>query len=42
MDVVLDPLFGSAYHRLLRGHRPLTGQFAGRVTNLIVAGVTAA
>ena len=23
-DVVLDLLFGSAYHRLLQGHRPLT------------------
>jgi AcrR family transcriptional regulator len=41
-DVVLDLLFGSAYHRLLQGHRPLTDQFARRVTDLIVAGVTAA
>lgn len=40
-DVVLDQLFGSAYHRLLQGHRPLTDQFARRVTDLIVAGVTA-
>jgi AcrR family transcriptional regulator len=40
-DVVLDLLFGSAYHRLLQGHRPLTDQFARRVTDLIVAGVTA-
>jgi hypothetical protein len=36
-----DLLFGSAYHRLLQGHRPLTDQFARRVTDLIVAGVTA-
>jgi hypothetical protein len=41
LDVVLDLLFGSAYHRLLQGHRPLTDQFARRVTDLIVAGVTA-
>ncbi len=39
-DVVLDLLFGSAYHRLLQGHRPLTDQFARRVVDLIVAGVT--
>jgi tetracycline repressor-like protein len=36
--VVLDLLFGSAYHRLLQGHRPLTDQFARRVADLIVAG----
>jgi len=39
-DVVLDLLFGSAYHRLLQGHRPLTDQFARRVVNVSVAGVT--
>jgi len=33
--------FGSACHRLLQGHRPLTDQFARRVTDLIVARVTA-
>lgn len=38
-DVVLDLLFGSAYHRLLQGHRPLSDQFARRVVDLIVAGV---
>ena len=41
-DVVLDMMFGAAYHRLLQGHRPLTDQFAGRVVDLIVAGVTGA
>jgi AcrR family transcriptional regulator len=41
-DVVLDLLFGSAYHRLLQGHRPLSDQFARRVVDLIVAGVRAA
>jgi AcrR family transcriptional regulator len=39
-DVVLDLLFGSAYHRLLNGHRPLTDQFARQVVDLIVAGVS--
>jgi hypothetical protein len=38
---VLDLLFGSAYHRLLNGHRPLTDRFARQVVDLIVAGVPA-
>ena len=38
-DVVLDMMFGSAYHRLLNGHRPLTDQFARQVVDIIVAGV---
>jgi AcrR family transcriptional regulator len=41
-DVVLDMMFGAAYHRLLQGHRPLTDQFARHVVDLIVAGVGAA
>jgi AcrR family transcriptional regulator len=40
-DVILDMMFGAAYHRLLQGHRPLTDQFARRVVDLIVAGATA-
>jgi AcrR family transcriptional regulator len=40
-DVLLDLVFGSAYHRLLQGHRPLTDQFARSVVDLVVAGVTA-
>ncbi len=40
-DVVLDLLYGPAYHRLLHGHRPLTDQFARRVVDLIVAALTA-
>jgi len=39
-DVVLDLLYGPAYHRLLHRHRPLTDQFARRVVDLIVAGLT--
>jgi len=38
-DVVLDLMFGAAYHRLLHGHRPLTDQFARRVVDLITAGL---
>jgi len=38
-DVVLDLMFGAAYHRLLHGHRPLTDQFARRVVDLIMAGL---
>src|SRR5258706_959599 len=40
-DVVLDLLYGPAYHRLLHGQRPLTDQFARRVVDLIVAALTA-
>lgn len=38
-DVVLDLMFGAAYHRLLHGHRPLSDQFARRVVDLIMAGL---
>ena len=40
-DVVLDLLYGSAYHRLLQSHLPLTDRFARGVVGIIVAGVTA-
>ena len=38
-DVVLDLLFGAAYHRLLQGHRPLTDKFAGQVVDTIIDGL---
>jgi AcrR family transcriptional regulator len=38
-EVVLDLLFGAAYHRLLHGHRPLTDKFARQVVDLVVAGM---
>ena len=38
-EVVLDLLFGAAYHRLLHGHRPLTDRFAREVVDLIMAGI---
>ncbi len=38
-EVVLDLLFGAAYHRLLHGHQPLTDRFAQEVVDMIVAGV---
>jgi AcrR family transcriptional regulator len=38
-DVMLDLLFGSAYHRLLQSHLPLTDRFAQAVVDTLVAGV---
>jgi AcrR family transcriptional regulator len=38
-DVMLDLLFGSAYHRLLQSHLPLTDRFAQAVVDMMVAGV---
>jgi AcrR family transcriptional regulator len=38
-DVVLDLLFGAAYHRLLHGHRPLTDKFARQVVDVIIDGL---
>jgi AcrR family transcriptional regulator len=38
-DVVLDLMFGAAYHRLLHGHQPLTDRFARQVVGYVVAGV---
>ena len=38
-DVVLDLVFGSAYHRLLQSHLPLTDRFAQAVVDTLVAGV---
>lgn len=40
-DVVLDLLYGPAYHRLLNRHQPLTDRFARQVVDLIVAGLAA-
>jgi AcrR family transcriptional regulator len=40
-DVVLDLIFGAAYHRLLHGHRPLNDLFVRRVVDLVVAGISA-
>lgn len=38
-EVLLDLLFGAAYHRLLHGHRPLSDRFARQVVDLIMTGV---
>jgi AcrR family transcriptional regulator len=38
-EVVLDLVFGAAYHRLLHGHQPLTDKFANRVVDIVVAGI---
>jgi AcrR family transcriptional regulator len=39
-EVVLDLLYGAAYHRLLQTHLPLTDSFAQAVVDTIVAGVS--
>jgi AcrR family transcriptional regulator len=36
-EVVLDLLFGAAYHRLLQGHQPLTDRFARQIVDLVVS-----
>jgi AcrR family transcriptional regulator len=38
-DVVLDLLFGAAYHRLLHRHLPLPSKFVRQVVDLIMDGV---
>lgn len=38
-EVVLDLLFGAAYHRLLQGHQPLTDRFAREVVDMIMTGI---
>jgi AcrR family transcriptional regulator len=38
-DVVLDLLFGAAYHRLLQSHLALSDRFAQAVVDTVVAGV---
>jgi AcrR family transcriptional regulator len=38
-DVVLDLIYGAAYHRLLQSHLPLTDRFAQVVVDTVVAGV---
>lgn len=38
VDVLMDLLFGPAYHRLLHGHLPLSDRFIRRVVAVIVAG----
>jgi len=38
-DIVLDLLYGPAYHRLLQSHLPLSDRFARAVVDTVVAGV---
>jgi hypothetical protein len=38
-DVVLDLVFGAAYHRLLQSHQRLTDRFAQAVVDTVVVGV---
>lgn len=38
-DVVLDLVYGPAYHRMLHGHRPLTDAFNRAVVDVVVSGL---
>jgi len=38
-EIVLDLLFGAAYHRLLQSHLPLSDRFATAIVDTIVAGL---
>ena len=38
-DIVLDLLYGAAYHRLLQSHLPLSNRFAQAVVEIVVAGM---
>jgi AcrR family transcriptional regulator len=38
-EVVLDLIYGAAYHRLLQSHLPLSDRFAQAVVDSVVAGV---
>lgn len=38
-EIVLDLLFGAAYHRLLQSHLPLTDRFAQAVVASIISGI---
>jgi AcrR family transcriptional regulator len=41
VDVLLDLLYGPAYHRLLQGHLPIDDPFVRRVVGVIMAAVDA-
>jgi AcrR family transcriptional regulator len=41
VDVLMDMLYGPAYHRLLQGHLPLTEGFVQQVVAVVVAGAKA-
>lgn len=38
-DLVLDLVFGAAYHRLLHGHLPLDERFATKAVDVVVDGL---
>ena len=38
-EIILDLTYGSAYHRLLQSHLPLTDRFARAVVDTVVAGL---
>jgi len=40
-EIVLDLVFGAAYHRLLQSHLPLTDRFAKTIVDTVVSGLQA-
>ena len=38
VDVIMDLLYGAAYHRLLQGHLSITPEFIGLVARTVAAG----
>jgi AcrR family transcriptional regulator len=41
IEVALDLLYGSLYHRMLHGHAPLSDRFVREVVDTVVDGITA-
>ena len=39
VEVALDLLYGSMYHRLLHGHAPLSDRFVRDVVNMVLDGI---
>jgi hypothetical protein len=38
VDVIMDLLYGAAYHRLLQGHLAITPEFIGLVARMVAQG----
>ena len=41
VDLMMDMLYGAAYHRLLQGHRDIDATFLAGVAHMIAAGARA-
>ena len=40
VELALDLLYGSLYHRLLHGHEPITERIGDRIVDAVLGGVT--